>query len=98
MDDRHKLSHLDYQKIMFELSQGNTIRQTANNWGISTKYIGRIVDRVHGTTMANYEMVQVYECSGCGFSFSTSSALSTHQDVWTSGNTHELSCSTVMPR
>jgi AraC-like DNA-binding protein len=89
MDNRHKLTRLDYQKIAFDDSQGLTIRQVANNWNISTKYVTRILDRVHGVAPTE---TTIHACYGCGYSFASASGLSLHQEIWTSGNTHELSC------
>lgn len=43
-DQRRKLTTVDYQKIRFYASQNFTIRDLAGEFGISTKYVNKVLD------------------------------------------------------
>jgi 5-methylcytosine-specific restriction endonuclease McrA len=90
LDKRQKLSELDYQKIKFNiLINNNTIRETANTFGCSTKYVHRLITQTS-------ESVSTFSCSGCGYQF-TGIDLATHHAVYTSGFTKPLSCASIAP-
>jgi len=98
-DRRRKLTTDDYQRIRFSYYYEDcSIRELANEFGVSTKYIkkklGRGVD-VTGNQMADIS-VSHEDCSGCGRFFS-SSGLQEHFFTWTSGGLHALTCNSVMP-
>ena len=83
-DLRRKLEPLDRQRIHFGYWNNSTIRELANTYGVSTKYIKRIVTK-------SGEAFTSEECSGCGYTFSHS-GLILHYAIWTSGFTHPLAC------
>lgn len=90
-----------------------TVRDVSQIYQISTKHakkieLGHFVFNTDGTT--KFEMGVTSEpfdplpyipkrflCSGCGMSLGSSSGLSRHYSLWTSGGTHPLTCSEVMP-
>ena len=96
-DLRRKIEKSDYQKIQFEVNViGMTIREVANERGISTKYVSKILDGLIGE-VPQWEptLDRRFSCSGCLRIF-TNSGLWEHFNIWTSGN-NPLACITTMP-
>lgn len=89
VDERRKLSELDYKRIRFMVEcQDMTIRETATAYGCSTKYVKRLLNQVRTDVTA------MVTCSGCGYGFVD---IRTHYETWTSGFVHELSCGLYAP-
>jgi hypothetical protein len=108
IDQRRKLSPLDYQRIRFYYSSQNaTVRELASTFGCSTKYVKKILDDTNiqrgGPDRPGWDdqtkMVITWEinvCDSCGRSFGTS-GLQDHINIWTASGSQPISCSTVMP-
>ena len=95
-DQRRKLSPQDYQRIQFYYTQGSTIREIANDYGISTKYVKKVLVRKDQGKQIEISWDYSSQCSGCGRHFDVS-GLVAHFSTWTSGGLRELACATVMP-
>ena len=109
-DQRRKLNLLDYSKIRVYNDASFNIRELASEFGVSTKYVKKLLGATvifneDGTTRwlmaadSNTVAPQIERlpCSGCGMGFNDRSGLMLHWEIWTSGNTKELDCATVMP-
>ena len=97
IDLRRKIEVEDYQQIRFLSHINYTIREIATEYGISTKYVKKILDKKVGTQEPQVEYMEVrhISCSGCGRMFSFS-GIGEHYTVWTSGN-QPLSCFITVP-
>lgn len=94
-DLRRKLEVDDYQKIHNLDAMNYTIREIATEFGISTKYVKKILNNQVGSNWRSgrdlvYEDIRHHECSGCHRLFSFS-GIAEHFAIWTSGN-NPLSC------
>jgi len=103
-DKRRKLSEIDYIRIRQYALKGYTVRAIANECGISTKYVRKIlvgnapaVSDLTGSDSPITFSEATFACSGCGRIWTTETDLSQHIAVWTSGGTHELDCWQVAP-
>ena len=95
---RRKIEVPDYTNIMFEVNVvGMTIREVATERGISTKYVGKILDRLVGHAAPVWESPEInhHQCSGCGRTFSYS-GIGDHYSIWTSGG-NPLGCVHTLP-
>lgn len=91
-DKRRKLSPSDYQLIRFDvLVMGHTIRQEANQHGISTKFVKKLI------STTNTEAQMTFTCSGCLYQF-TGVDLQNHFAIYTSGFTKPLECGQLIVR
>ena len=99
-DQRRKLDLYDYQRTVWQVNNGYTIRDVANEHSISTKYVKKIMAKPINET-AIYIQVEnsgvTFDCSGCGRFFALFDTLQSHFTIWTSGS-NPLSCASVMPR
>ena len=95
-DRRRKLSVQDYKSMRYLVTYGNhTIREVANEFGVSTKYVKKVCDN-SGLGEVYFDPRPLPVCSGCGRSYGDS--LSGHWAVYTSAGTKELDCGQWMPR
>ncbi len=110
LDQRRKLSPLDYQRIRFYYcSQNMTIRELSTSFGCSTKYVKKILDDGNlqrggpdrpgwGPEQQTRTVItwEISACGSCGRTFGTS-GLQDHVNIWTASGTQSLSCLSVMP-
>ena len=96
IDLRRKIDVEDYQKIRFLSHINYTIREIATEYGISTKYVKKILNKQVGT-IPDVELMDVrhISCSGCGRLFDYS-GIGDHYSIWTSG-LNPLSCGLTIP-
>mgnify|MGYP001610304979 CR=1 FL=1 len=97
-DLRRKIEIGDYTNIKFEVNVvGMTIREVATERGISTKYVGKILDRLVGHAEPIWEapLQNRFQCSGCARMFSMS-GIAEHYSIWTSGG-NPLMCVHTLP-
>ena len=95
-DQRKKLSDTDYTKIRYAYWNQSTIREISNDFGISTKYVSKLVHAEPATGYGRTDVgIYTQTCSGCQRTF-TYSGISEHIGLWTvSGG--EMNCYTVVP-
>lgn len=89
-DLRRKIEEEDYQRIRFYSFMNYTIREIATEFGISTKYVKKILSRQVGNPQVEYMEVRHFSCSGCGRAFSFS-GIGEHFSIWSSGG-NTLNC------
>ena len=92
IDLRRKIEVEDYQQIRILSHINYTIREIATEYGISTKYVKKILDKKVGTQEPQVEYMEVrhISCSGCGRLFDYS-GIGEHYIIWSSGG-NPLSC------
>lgn len=92
IDLRRKIEPDDYQKIRLFDYMNYTRREIATEFGISTKYVKKILNGEVGHETPPLTLLEVrhYSCSGCNRTFSYS-GIGEHFAIWTSGN-NPLSC------
>jgi len=96
IDQRRKLNSQDYSRIQFQYTQGYTIRMIANEHGVSTKFIHKLLTNDTEQPQELGPSFLAHSCSGCSRSFDYSGLL-THFELWTSGGLHGLWCGNFMP-
>jgi hypothetical protein len=100
VDERKKLQAGDYTIIYFQYNVGHTIRAISNEFGISTKYVKKILESDPGGRInwRGTESFSLYpnDCSGCGRHFDLS-GLMAHFYTFTSGGLTDLICGTMLP-
>ena len=99
MDDkRREISPDDYKRIrLYTLYLNQTNRETANSFGVSTKYVKKVLTGEAPMPSSYALTMDVFECSGCHRRFSQESDFLGHLDLWTSGGTKDLECWSVAP-
>lgn len=100
-DKRRKVEDADYQAIRLQDLQGFTIREIAHEFGVSTKYVKKVLlgvapVKIGVDTMGTNR--KTYPCSGCLLEFAEEEGLRKHQDIWTSGGTKGLECAAWVPQ
>ena len=78
-----------------------TIRELSTEFGVSTKYIKRIVEnQIQPANRTEYTWTPTNICEvlsgGCGRSFDSSGFMA-HMETYTSGGLRELVCAALMP-